>query len=398
METRKRVLVLTSTFPRWQGDRTPPFVFELSKRLARKFDVLVLAPHAPGAKYEEDMDGIRVIRFRYFVPRWQSLAYNGGILENLREKKWRYIFIPFFFLSQIAALFSILRKERIDAIHAHWSVPQGLVALTSRIMPSKPAIVCTCHGGDLFGLRGKIMSRVNGYVIRNADRVTVVSSAMRNYAAELAQRNDIDVISMGVDVANVFTPDHTIERNPDELLFVGRLAEKKGLRFLVLAMRNILREFPGATLKVIGSGPEEQLLRELAAKTGVSASIHFMGAIENIKLPEFYRRAGIFVMPSVIAASGDQEGLGLVLVEALGCECPVVTTDLPALQDVVIGGVTGLVSRQQDSHDLAKKIISLLGSSDARKRLGIAGRQHVVKHFDWRNVTDRYMAVIDGTP
>ena len=392
MSMRKRVLVLTSTFPRWQRDRLPPFVFELSKRLARKFDVLVLAPHAPGAKYKEDMDGIRVIRFRYFVPRWQSLAYNGGILENLRERKWRYIFIPFFFLSQIAALFSILRKERIDVIHAHWLVPQGLVALTSRLMSSKPVIVCTCHGGDLFGLRGKIMSRVNGYVIRNVDRVTVVSSAMRDYAAELAQRNDIDVISMGVDVANVFTPDHTIERNPEELLFVGRLAEIKGLRFLVLAMGNILQEFPGATLKIIGSGPEEQMLRELAVETGVSASINFMGAIENEKLPEFYRRAAIFVMPSV------REGFGLVLVEALACECPIVTTDLSALQDVIIDGVTGLVSRQQDSHDLAKKIISLLGSSDARKRLGTAGRQHVLKHFDWRNVTDRYMAIIDRTP
>ena len=79
-----RVLVLTSTFPRWRGDREPPFVFELCRRLAASHELLVLAPHCPGAATEERLaERLTVCRFRYAPERLESLAYEGGILEDL---------------------------------------------------------------------------------------------------------------------------------------------------------------------------------------------------------------------------------------------------------------------------------------------------------------------------
>ncbi|HEY0675481.1 MAG TPA: hypothetical protein VGD25_04670, partial [Immundisolibacter sp.] len=76
--SRPRLLVLTSTFPRWVGDHEPPFVFELSRRLAQQFEVHVLAPHAPGAQLQETLDGVHVQRFRYAPEPLQQLAYDGG--------------------------------------------------------------------------------------------------------------------------------------------------------------------------------------------------------------------------------------------------------------------------------------------------------------------------------
>ncbi len=92
---KPRLLVLTSTFPRWVGDREPRFVFDLSRRLAKDFEVQVVAPHAPGAAPQEVMDGMRVHRFRYFPEKLQSLAYNGGILEKIAKHPRASLQAPF---------------------------------------------------------------------------------------------------------------------------------------------------------------------------------------------------------------------------------------------------------------------------------------------------------------
>ena len=82
---RTSILVLTSTFPRWKGDVEPPFVHELARRLTDSFDVHVLAPHAPGSKCHEILDGVHVHRFRYGPAILERLAYQGGILANLKK-------------------------------------------------------------------------------------------------------------------------------------------------------------------------------------------------------------------------------------------------------------------------------------------------------------------------
>ena len=130
---RKKILVLTSTFPRWKDDVEPPFVYELSRRLNSKYSVHILAPHASGTAAEEYFDGMRVTRYRYFFPRWESLAYHGGILANLKQNPLRYLLIPFFLIGQLVALVRLLRNCRYDCIHAHWLIPQGLIAIIARL-------------------------------------------------------------------------------------------------------------------------------------------------------------------------------------------------------------------------------------------------------------------------
>ena len=106
---RKKILVMTSTFPRWKGDHAPNFVFELCLHLSSDFEITVLAPHAPGASTDEIIDGIRVARFRYFFEWGESLAYNGGILPNLRSNPLRYAIVPGFLLLQLIALIRLLK-------------------------------------------------------------------------------------------------------------------------------------------------------------------------------------------------------------------------------------------------------------------------------------------------
>lgn len=394
--TRKKILVLTSTFPRWRGDKEPPFVFELSRRLARNFDVLVLAPHAQGACKHEELDGIKVFRFKYCLQRWERLTYEGGIVANLKQAGWRYLLVPPFILGQLLALIQMLRNNRIDVIHAHWIFPQGFVAVIARMLlvGHKPAIVCTSHGGDLFGLPGTMFLYLKRFVMKHVDKMTVVSAAMRDYAHALARRREIEVISMGVDTAETFVPSASVERARHELLFVGRLVEKKGLRYLILAMPEIRERFHDAILIVAGTGPEECVLRQLAQSIGVAAHIRFIGAVDYRALPNLYRRAAVFIAPSVVATGGDQEGLGLVIVEALACECAVLASDLPAIKDVVIDGMTGSIAKRGDSGDIARKVIELLEAPAKARRMALLGRRYVADRFDWKIVAERYEALL----
>lgn len=389
--TRRRVLVLTSTFPRWEGDHEPPFVYELCRRLASRFDVLVLAPHAPGAALQEKMSGIEVVRFRYFFPQWQDLAYEGGILAKLRQSKSRYLQVPFFLFFQLLALIRILSKKKFDVIHAHWLIPQGLIAILAVFLcRERPRLLCTSHGGDLYGLKGAWTNRLKQTVLKRADALSVVSRAMAESAMGLgAKREYLHVISMGVDARTLFIPGERGERTDYELLFVGRLVEQKGLAYLLEALPVILAKHPQVKLSVAGTGPEEARLRLLAEELGISDRVAFLGPIPNAELPRLYRRAAVFVAPLIFA-----EGLGLVLAEALACECPVVASDLPAIRDVVIDGVTGLTARERDSADLASKVIALLDNPDLRKRLAQEGRRHVLAQFDWEVVADRYARMI----
>lgn len=392
MNTRKRVLVLTSTFPRWQGDNEPPFVFELSRRLADRFDVVVLAPHAPDAKRFENMENLEVHRFRYFFTPWQSLAYQGGIMANLKQNRLRYLLVPFFLLAELVSLIGLLRKYRVDVIHAHWLIPNGLVAVAARalITGKKPAIVGTSHGTDLFGLTGFVFSWLQKQVISKVNRVTVVSAALRAHAISLVSRGDVEVIPMGVDLAVTFTPPTASERSSTELLFVGRLVERKGVQYLIKAMPEILKKYPQATLTIAGDGPERENLLRQAAASGVDKHIRFYGALENAALRELYANAAIFVSPSLA------EGLGLAVVEASGCGCPVVTTHLPAIRDIIIDGVTGLTCRQEDSADLAAKVCFLLEHPELREPMGRAGRQLVQERFDWGTISHRYASLFEG--
>ena len=125
-----RLLVLTSTWPRWQGDTTTSFVRDLTGRLSGLgWETEVLAPHAPGAARDEVDDGMVVHRFRYLWPESaETVCYGSGALVNLRERPLELAKVPMLVAAEQAATLRAVRTRRPDVIHAHWLIPQGLVA------------------------------------------------------------------------------------------------------------------------------------------------------------------------------------------------------------------------------------------------------------------------------
>ncbi len=396
---RPLVLVLTSTFPRWENDTEPAFIFELSRRLAASFDVTVLSPRTPGSKRQEDMAGLRVIRFPYFLSQWEKLAmHGGGILNHLKTNSVYYLMVPFFLLGQLLAVSRLLRNERFDLIHAHWLIPQGFIAALSLLITrQKTPLLCTSHGGDLYALRGKILQRLKRWVMDKSVALTVVSKAMRKMLVDMGvEPYKVQVISMGVDLKNLFTPDPTMARRADELLFVGRLVEKKGVQTLLEAMPKVLEGHPSVRLSVAGSGPMEAELKQLAAQLHLSDKIDFLGMVAQTQLPVLYQRATLAIFPFIVAKSGDQEGFGLVQVEAMGCECPVITGDLPAIHDIITHEENGLIFPSGNAQALADSIIKLLDDPELRARLAGEGRKRVVQKFDWEVIAGKYAEIYDN--
>lgn len=218
-----------------------------------------------------------------------------------------------------------------------------------------------------------------------SDRIIAVSE----YSAEdLASRGiEIDKISVvpnGVDTDTYHPGFSTIEFKWDTtLLYVGPLSERKGLRYLIKSMPDILSDHPDTGLVLVGSGDNERLSL-LAESVGVRDHVQFEGFVADEDLPDYYRAADLFVFPSTL------EGFGMVLVEAMASGLPVVSTTATAIPEVV--GDAGVLVRPKCEDALSEAICNILSEGD----LGLwatKSRNHVIDKFTWRKVGDRLCTV-----
>ncbi len=396
-ESKRRLLVTTSTFPRWHNDTDPPFVYELCRRAASRFAVQVICPHTSGSQRLEYLSGIETIRFRYCFSPLEQLAYEGGILNRIRQHPLRCMLVPLFLAGELYATANILQNRQIECINAHWMIPQGLTAVwAAKIINARCPVICTLHGGDIFSLKGALLNRVKRYILKRSSAVITVSTAMKKAVEKLGiDTQKIHVIPMGVDLKHRFVP-LPQSRKMKSILFVGRFVEKKGIRYLIEAFPFVAKKHPDAELTLIGTGPLDTDIKRRVKQYGIQSNIRFMGPVQNAELPAFYQKADIVVFPSIVDKSGDTEGFGLVMVEALGCGCAVVASDLPAISDICIHNRTGLVAEQKNPEMIADRIIELLEKPDKCRMLADAGRQHVLERYDWDVVSGRYCELISN--
>ena len=383
---KKKLLVTGSTFPRWEGDTEPRFVLDISEELTSYFDVTVLVPAAPGAKERELMNGVKVIRYHYFpVHRWETLCYPGAILPRIKEKKIRILLVPFLIMALYYNLFRILPE--FDAVHAHWIIPQGII----QSLFKKPYIV-TGHGGDIKAFNKGFVKKLKVRCLKKADHITVVSNAAKSEVLKLCNTNLIDVIPMGCRTKQ-FGKQYRIENyfqqgDKKVILFVGRLAEIKGVDYLIEAMNKI-----DAILVIVGDGPQKACLIDQAKSQG--EKIRFLGSKNHDELRIIYASSDIFVAPSITMKDGSKEGFGLVLLEAMASGLPIVASNSGGIIDLVHHGINGLLANEKDADDLAIKINLLLSDSQTRGKLAKFS-ERTAKEFDYKVIAKKYADIIEN--
>jgi len=363
---RSRLLVVASTFPAGPADGTPAFVRDLAVAEATDFDTVVLVPRSSGGSRRESAGRMVVQRFRYFIRPWEDLA-DGAIIENLRSRPSRLLQVVPFLVAEAWALRTAVRRHRPDVLHLYWIVPQGVAALISA--RRVPWLVTTL-GGDVYALRDPVSRWLQRRVLRRAAAVTTMNADMRDRVIALGADPDrTHVLPMGADVDTVRQVGAGVPSEPGRLLFAGRLVEKKGAAVLLDAVR-LLADRPGWSLVVVGDGPLRGVLQAQAGDLAVT----FRGTLSRAELAAEYARAEILVVPSVTAASGDQDGLPVVLLEGMAAGCAIVASRLPGLDIAVRDGNAGVLVPPGDAAALAAELRRLLDDPDRRERLGAAAR------------------------
>jgi glycosyltransferase involved in cell wall biosynthesis len=393
------ILVLTSTFPRYEHDHEPRFVADLCLHLNRFFRIVVVTQHRPGTLTEENYHGIQVIRYRYAPRSLEILSENGGIPNTLSKKPWSWILVPGLVISQILAIKKAIKSEKPVAIHAHWLIPQTLAAIVSQAFSrTKIPIVSTSHGADLYGLQGRLPTHLKRWAIQSCVEFCVVSSAMQNYACVNLgiDRSKILVYPMGAYLGTIFKPDETVSRRPGKLLFVGRLVEKKGVEYLVRALKDLRAVDSRFCLDIAGYGPEEQSLRALTNALELQNYITFKGSLSHKELSFLYQQSEVCVLPFVESSDGDIEGLGLVAIEAMGCKCPVVAGNVPAISDIVTDEQTGLLCDPKTVSSVCDKILRLRTDKQLKDRLVKNAYNHIFVKYSWQSCAYRYVRMFEN--
>lgn len=328
------LIVLTSTFPRWPGDEQPVFVFDLCRALADRFHVLVLAPHAQGALERERIGHIEVTRFHYAPAALETLCYGAGIIANLRRAPWRILLLPGFLFAMWRALRCALRElgSAPVVVHAHWLFPQGWIAAHTLRRLAVPLLV-TAHGSDVLRLRGLFWDALHRYTVRHSDLVVGVGPAVVERLTVLGAKS-VRLMPLGIDV-ELFSP-ASGARDPNLVLYVGRLTEEKGLLDLFEAFALLRSSGQNLRLCVVGDGGARQEWIFCARRLGLAECVDFVGWVEPRQLPAYYRSAALCVVPS------RSEGFGLVAAEAMACGCPLLASDLPAFR--FLDGGSGAVT------------------------------------------------------
>ncbi|MFD4546908.1 glycosyltransferase family 4 protein [Streptomyces sp. NPDC058467] len=293
----------------------------------------------------------------------------------------------------------LLREHGCTSVWFGAAAPLGLMAPALRRAGAR-RIVATTHGHEagwaqLPAARG-LLRRIG----ESTDTITYLGEYTRSrIAAALTPEAAARMVQLppGVDEKTFHPASGGAEvrarlglTDRPVVVCVSRLVPRKGQDTLIRAMPSVLAKEPEAVLLIVGGGPYEKELRKLAYDTGVGPSVRFTGAVPWSELPAHYGAGDVFAMPCRTRRGGlDVEGLGIVYLEASATGLPVVAGDSGGAPDAVLDGETGWVVRGGSPDESADRIVTLLGDSELRRRMGERGRQWVEEKWRWDLLAER---------
>lgn len=278
--------------------------------------------------------------------------------------------------------------KEFDVLHAHF----GTVALRTRFARFRWPVpfVASFYGFDCSAFPRAEGAGVYDPLFAAADRVTVLSGQMRQRVRDLGCPDDlIREHHIGVDLeAFAFRERGTdVGGRPVRLLTVARLVEKKGVEYALRA----LAVLPNDNLRytILGDGPLRAELEALATSLQIAGRVEFRGSADQATVRREMDAADLFLLPSVTASNGDQEGTPTVLMEAGAVGLPVVSTLHAGIPEVVLDGVTGRLVAERDPAALAEALGGLLDAPEDWAAMGRAARDHIARHYDRSKLVGR---------
>lgn len=388
------VLMVTSSYPKFPGDVTAPFIESIAHGVAaRGHRVDVMLPHHPDLRRSDD-EPVRFLPFRY-APRdeWALWGYAQSLEADHRLRGAAYLLAPLVALALRRALSARLQDHRYDVVHAHWLVPNAILVDDIARAHGSPLVV-SLHGSDVFVAERLAPARALARrTLRRAGAVTACSDDLRRRALALGAPADRTcTVAYGVDV-HAFAPRPPapalrqrlgVAEDAFLILAFGRLVEKKGFHYLVEAAART----GGVEVVIAGEGDLRADLERRAR--ALKAPVHFVGALERETMAAALAEADVVVVPSVVDRAGNVDGLPNALLESLASGRAVVATRAGGIPDVVSHDVNGLLVPEKDEAALAQALRRLIREPQTRERLGAEARRRAVETLSWEAAARRF--------
>ncbi len=340
------------------------YVRELAKRQKEAgHDVKIITSDLNGNK--NSLDGIKIVRCN----SWFS-AFRTPFMPSILRK---------------------LLKEKCDVVHAHLPSPGlDLAVSIKKMLNPKTKLILTIHNyAPRTSLIKKIFAWINDkiliqFVLRKADRIIFTTKGFANSVRYNFDNKKVSIIPLGVDLIK-FKPRN--KYNTNQVLFVGRMIPEKGLHILVKAIKQIHKDYPSLKLLAIVSEVYSGFNKyESEIKKEGKGFITILKNIQNNQISKYYADSAVLVMPSL-----DIDSFGFVLIEAMACGCPVITSDLPGPVSIVNKNV-GLIVEKGNVKETSKAIIKMLEKRD-RANIRINCRSYVKDNFNWDDINKKVLEV-----
>jgi colanic acid/amylovoran biosynthesis glycosyltransferase len=314
------------------------------------------------------------------------------LLKSLNVSRFRRKALT---LSLFYAALPFVDKDPYDIIHCHFGENGNLGVQLRDIGALKGQIVVTFHGHDVTSypqLHGK---DVYENLFKKADLITINSNFIKNRVKGLGCDEDkIIKLPVGLNTSDfLFSKKEPCPQDEIRLLTVGRLVEKKGIEYSIAAVAEVLKIHPNIRYSIAGDGQLRHSLEQLIVELGVGDRVKLVGWKNQDEIRQLYAKSHIFILSSVTANNGDQEGQGLVLQEAQAMGLPVIATLHNGFPDSVIDGKSAFLVPEKKINALAERIKYLVEHPGLWPEMGQAGRKYVEERFDSNKLNDKLVCI-----
>ena len=400
-----KILALTSSYPRYDGDPTAPFIESITEHIAaRGHEVhLVLPEHHTWAR-PQSTGSVYYHQYRYSpLSMWTPWGFSGSLEAGVKIRRGLFALAPVVALSGLRKARDVLSRERFDVIHVHWVIPNGPIgALAAR--GTEIPVVVSLHGSDVsVAEHVAALARAARWTFERAAAVTAPSQDLLERARRLGATGDLSLLPYGADVqglqasadeALAVRSKHGLEPEDTVVAAIGRFVHWKGFDYLLDAFAKARSSQPKLRLVFVGDGDLRDELARQAQLLGVSDAVVFTGMVQRSDMPSYLAAADIVAVPS-IHYDGYVDGLPNVALEALAAGKALVATRVGGLPELVKPHENGLLVEEKDSSALADALVSLAADPELRRRLGTAGREHMAAERTWDDVAERLEGVYE---
>lgn len=391
----ERIVYVVSLFP---SVSETFIVREVNALIERGADVRIISLKARSRDLLQTDSAALLDRVRHPQPFatalhdvWKAIRLNPGSALRatglVLADSWRR---PDVAIKSLVTLFRALQHVpwlqdfNPQLIHAHWATYPSTAAWALGSVLGRP-FSFTCHAHDIF-IEKQLLARK----IHEAALAVTISRHnvhwLGTHASPMAEHK-LKVIHCGVDLAHA--PWQGRHREARMMLAVGRLDPVKGFDTLIDAVALLTDRGIELDCRLVGSGPLDPQLRRRALERGVASRIEFAGAQSQERIRSWMSTATLFVLPSQVAANGNRDGIPVALMEAMASGCPVISTRVSGIPELIEDDEDGMLVEPRDPAALADAIQRLLESSELRQRLATRARVRIETEFDARKEAGR---------